>query len=489
MKSFVMNTQVKYCGIFTALLIILTPSLALAQDENENKTLEIKVQDLVVPNAPASAIIGSQISLKPAITPRAFGLSILNSISNEEGEFPNNIAVEFTPYWWSPRPNLSFEDYYNKNGFGQFIPQSLSFSIASEADNIKVDDIDVTKLGLGLRFALIAGKANPQVEQAKNDLLKELSDCLELIDQELNKGRILEKKLVEDEGQLEEQDFDWLIETIDIIKTAQGFKGKEAIILDKLKEKIKLLSNSTDSDREKKNQLKEILSQVSQEFYGENIDKNNLSEIIVNISNDAGNIRNDQCLQEREKKIGELNTYLKKLDEKDRVGLQLVSASAVGFDFRENDFDEFRFRNFATWLTASYRGKKSSEDQVKKGSPIEFLGVARYTLDELEDNTDSFFDVGAGLVYRLQKTPLVFSLEYVRRFGDDEDDRFVGVADYRINNTYSVFLSYGKDFEDNFSGNDDVVTLFGLKVGLGRDSAVTSIIPSSLNPSSDSGTD
>jgi hypothetical protein len=480
------NTQLKYYWIFTALFIIFNPDLAFAQDKNE--TFAIKVQDLVVPNAPASAIIGSQISLKPAITPKAFGLSILNSISNEEGEFPNNIAVEFTPYWWSPKPNLTFDNYYNKNGFGQFIPQSLSFSIASEADKINVDDneIDVTKLGLGLRFALIAGKANPLVEQAKNSLLKELKDCLELIEEELNKGRILEKKLVEDEGQLEEKDFLGLIETMNLLKTAKDFDGQEAIVFDTLQEKIKILSNSQAETHEKKNQLKEILSQISQELYGENIDENNIKEIIVNISNDAGNVRNDKCLQERNKKIGDLNAYLKNLDEKARVGLQLESASAVGFDFREDDFDEFRFRNFATWLTASYRGKKSS---VKEASPIEFLGVARYTFDELEDDTNNFFDVGAGLVYRLQKTPLAFSLEYVRRFGDDEDDRFVGVADYRINNTYSVFLSYGKDFEEDFNGNGDVVTLFGLKVGLGRESAVTEIFPSVPNPPSESATD
>ena len=121
--------------------------------------------------------------------------------------------------------------------------------------------------------------------------------------------------------------------------------------------------------------------------------------------------------------------------------MQLESASAVGFDFRENDFDEFRFRNVATWLTASYRGVVLGEDET--ASPIEFLGVARYTFDEFEDDTDSFFDIGVGIVYRLQQTPLAFSLEYVRRFGDDEDDRFVGVADYRITTTYSVFLSYG----------------------------------------------
>ena len=178
MKKSIISLTKKSSLMVTILLITLNPDLAFAQNKNPTPPLEIEVNDLVVPNAPASAIIGSEINLKPASTPRTFGLSFLNSIANESGEFPNHIAVEFAPYWWSPRPELTFKDYYNKNGFGEFVRQSLSFSIASDASTITTDndeEIDVTKLGFGMRFALIAGRANPQVEEVKTELQNELT--------------------------------------------------------------------------------------------------------------------------------------------------------------------------------------------------------------------------------------------------------------------------------------------------------------------------
>ena len=470
MKKFAISISIKYCWMFTILSIALNPGLAFAQNRNietKNEEFSLEVRDLIVPNAPASAIIDSQISLKPAVTPKAFGFSILNSLANGEGEFPNNIAVEFTPYWWSPRPELTFEKYYNNSGLGKFIFPSLSFSIASEASTITMDDdneIDVTKLGLGLRFALIAGKANPQVEEAKNKLVEELNNCLDRIENETKKGKALKHILIDNREELAEENFSGLLETIGIFQESYNFEGEKAVLFDNLIRKIELLRDNQIYDKKK---LIEILKEISQAIY---VDSDRVGNIITEISVRAGIKKNELCLLERNAKIGELNTELKNLD-KARVGLQLESASAVGFDFRENDFDEFRFRNVATWLTASYRSTVSGE--AKKASPIEFLGVARYTFDELEDDTDSLFDLGAGLVYRLPTTPLTFSLEYVQRFGDDDDYRLVTVADYRINNTYSVLLSYGKDFEADFNGNDDVVTLFGLKVGLGRNPVVT----------------
>lgn len=151
-----------------------------------------------------------------------------------------------------------------------------------------------------------------------------------------------------------------------------------------------------------------------------------------------------------------------------KIAFQLNLATATEFNFTENDLGKFGLESYATQLKISDFDVMSED----KASPLEFLGVARYTLDEFEDDTNNLFDVGASIVYRLQQTPLSFSLEYIRRFGDEGDDRFVGIADYRINNTYSVFLSYGKDFEDDFNANEDLVTLFGLQVGLGRNSAV-----------------
>lgn len=221
------------------------------------------------------------------------------------------------------------------------------------------------------------------------------------------------------------------------------------------------------------------MQDINSEVYDGQFASDDLRSLVLEIRNDSSKVAIDKCVENPDGKIEELNQSLKDF-ESSRVGHQLESAFGAGFDFPDDNFDDIRFRNFATWLTYSYRKVSLIEadgEEVKTASPLEFLLVSRYTLNELEDDSNSFFDAGGGLIYRLKETPLAFSLEYVRRFGDEEDDRFAGVADYKINDTYSVFLSYGREFDDNFNGNGDVLALFGLRLGFGREPVINSFFP------------
>lgn len=471
-------------------IIIYPIQNALAQatgdsDTSENSeaenTFSISASDLVVPNAPASAVIGSQISIKPATTPKAFGISLLNSLSNEEGEFPNNISLEFSPYWWSPKPDLSFDDYYNSNGFGEFILPTLSFSIASEAsDEVRVDgeDVDGTKIGLGLRTSLIAGKAHPRVEQVKSELEEEYAKCLNLRQIQFTRlGTIFNKLDGGNNDSINDTDIDNFKETINLLMESENLEQEKFISLQNLLEKTEQLKSADISSR--KGGLKDILQNINSEVYNNQFDGDLKSLMTKGIGADSSRVAINKCVEDPNGKIEELDKSLKEF-ETSRVGHQLESATGAGFDFPDDEFDEIRFRNFATWLTYSYRKVSLVEtngEEIKVASPLEFLLVSRYTLNELEDDSNSFFDAGTGLIYRLRETPLSFSLEYVRRFGEEDDDRFAAVTDYKINDTYSVFLSYGREFDDNFEGNGDVLALFGLRLGFGREPVVNSFFP------------
>jgi hypothetical protein len=400
--------------IFYCLLLNLNTIVASAQDSGsannnttENTATDKKVvipdlNQLSVPDSPALDLIGKDLSIKPSETPRAFGLNLLESIGNSEGNFPQNLAIEFAPYWWSSHPGLKYDDYYSKTGFGEAILETLSFSIGGRDAKIQQgkEKVDGTILGLGLRFNLLAGQKNPALTDLEPNLERELKNL---------RGQFLDECVPFRDANL--------------------------------------------STEEAQKQVDECVNKETNKKWSE-------------------------LLKEKATQFGEL--------EKLRVGWQLEFATAGAFDFPKNDFDKAEFSRFGTWLTTSYRGTKVIEDENGKksiASPIQFLGVAKYSLEELNDNSKNFFDLGTGIVYRLNQTPLALSLEYVRRFGDKGDDRLVGVAEYRINNNYSVFASYGKTFEDNFKGDGDLVTLFGLKIGAGKSQVIQELLPS-LTPSS-----
>jgi hypothetical protein len=395
--------------IFFCLLLNLNTVVASAQDSEgtnnnttENKKTDKKVvipdlNQLSVPDSPALDLIGSNISIKPSETPRAFGLNLLESISNSEGNFPQNLAIEFAPYWWSSHPGLTYDDYYKKTGFGEAIIETLSFSIGGRDAKIQQgEEVDGTTLGLGLRFNLLAGQKNPALTDLEPNLERELKDFRRQFLQECVSFR------------------DANLSTEEVQKQINGCVDKKT------------------------------------------------------------NKKWSELLKEKATQFGEL--------QKLRTGWQLEFATAGAFDFPGNDFDEAEFSRFGTWLTTSYRGTKVIKDENGKkssiASPIQFLGVAKYSLEELNDNSNNFFDLGAGIVYQLNQTPLALSLEYVRRFGDEGDDRVVGVAEYRINNNYTVFATYGKTFENSFEGDEDLVTLFGLKIGAGKNQVTQELLPS-----------
>jgi len=358
-----------FCNVASSLAQEEMPTNEGQKETSTNASEETKkkglpgLDELRVPNSPAFNLMEiSPSAINRPTTPKAFGLSLLESISESEGDFPRNIALDFAPYWWSPHPDLTFKEYYDKTGFGESVLQTLSLSIGTTEAKVKQDDeqVDGTRVGLGLRFNLISGKANPNLEEKVNEARNLINKCL---------------------------------------------------------------SPSTLDPKEK---VLECIESKKTEF------------------------RNTA------KEISDL--------EKTRVGWQLELASATTFDFSENDWDELEFTRFGTWLTTSYRSANTSSALHQ----LSFLGIGRYIYDDFGGEGDNIFDLGGSIVWQAQEIPLSLSAEYLRRFADEGDDRIVGVAEYRINDTYSLFASYGKTFDDSFSGNDDLVTLFGINVGLGK---------------------
>jgi hypothetical protein len=137
------------------------------------------------PASPAFTLLRvSPTDVERPSSSRAFVFSALSAAERSDGSFPTNLAMEFTPYWWSDRPDLTFDRFYN-GGFAQRLVQSLSVSIASsELSTYRRDEsAEGTALALGVRANLLGGKPAPalaaKVRQIKEMQLQFLEDCVD----------------------------------------------------------------------------------------------------------------------------------------------------------------------------------------------------------------------------------------------------------------------------------------------------------------------
>ncbi len=313
--------------------------------------------DLRVPDSPAFQLMGiSPTAISRPTNPEAFAISVLEASGNSESGFPGNLALEFAPYWWFNHPELTLDQYTSKTGFGQSIPQSLSFSVATSQDEVEADGekVDRTRLGLGVRFNLLSGRTNSKFSQAVLD------------------GEALARECA---------------------------LPTEAEILACLKK------NEAAFQAKKESLIKEDLA---------------------------------------------------------RVGFQLAAASAITIDSLDNS-DGVDLSKIGAWLTPSYTTEKDS---------FTALGIGRYEYDGVGEKDDHIFDLGTQVIWK-PESKISLGVEYLRRFGDQNDDRLVGIARYRIDKDYSFFASYGKAFNDDFTGEENLTAVFGINIGFGKGTGIS----------------
>ena len=174
------------------------------------------------------------------------------------------------------------------------------------------------------------------------------------------------------------------------------------------------------------------------------------------------------CTAEHESKLKPAaKAVTKEVDamNKERVGWMVEFASALTADFPDNDGSQADVNRVGAWLTASYNGKPRS---------LTFVGVARHFREDTPADTVGRSDLGARLIWKADPTampPLGLSLEYVRRFtpGEGDTDKLVAVLEVPLPlDNLSVVASYGKDFGDDATGKEDLVSTLGINFGLGR---------------------
>ena len=152
--------------------------------------------------------------------------------------------------------------------------------------------------------------------------------------------------------------------------------------------------------------------------------------------------------------------------DKERVGWVIEFAGAISVDFPEDDTSEADMSRAGVWLTPSYR----TANEKSLLHSFTFVGVSRYIWDDSSEDTENIFDLGGRVIWKSVYIPISLSVEYIHRFMDESGDtnKFVGVLEYKLFNFLSLIASYGKNFDDGFSGDDDLIATAGIKFGFGK---------------------
>jgi hypothetical protein len=149
------------------------------------------------------------------------------------------------------------------------------------------------------------------------------------------------------------------------------------------------------------------------------------------------------------------------LEQIQRKGMFLVEfAAAIIGSSNNNSYKQLSSSKSGVWTNIRWSPEKSM---------LDFTGLVRYSWANQVNNSDSaFLDYGISMSY--EKNKIDISLEYVNRRDlslKESFDRFALVGNYVINDNFTLVASLGK----NFTKVDNIITVFGIKFGLGNQKA------------------
>ena len=163
------------------LISLISGGPAIGQEIPEiPKNLELG--SLAIPDSPAFEALGvSPSSVARPGSARELAVSFLSSSREGNSAFPRNLSIEFSPYWWSYHPALSWEDFNKDSIIGANLAQTFTISFATSETKFKKNDIDVEGTGLGLGFRTSFQKGQPSkkavvVKEQMQKLFQDISD-------------------------------------------------------------------------------------------------------------------------------------------------------------------------------------------------------------------------------------------------------------------------------------------------------------------------
>lgn len=398
----------------------------------------IDLSELKSPSSPAFTILGLQpTEISRPKTFEALEASLSNTFFQENKfNLSNNLALEFTPYWFISHPELTFEKYINPS-----IPDNILYNSSLSLGTIKYDnEIDsnsiATDIGIGYRTMIFTGRAlNENKELIKSVKLISLNQSL-------------------------------IVGSVNIVINYLEKCNQISELIDSIKSNWETYrSDSTGTNNDFGNIINEIIIPYLQTFNGSIY--TNAKEII---------------LQELPSKLSELSEYKVITDaasrlentNKDNVGFLLEFATAFVLDFPTSKFQLSRVPKWGIWLTPAYRLENQS---------LDFIGVLRFIKNEIPIQHSDNFDFGAKINFQIDKFSLSgecigryqISTIFEETINDTTITRKISSSDfravlnigYRMTNNLILSYTFGQNFDRHTEFKNNLISVFSLNFGIG----------------------
>ncbi|WP_299112159.1 hypothetical protein [uncultured Winogradskyella sp.] len=418
---------------------------------NYSNGQDLDLTELKAPSSPAFTILGVQpTEIARPTTFDAFKANLFDNFSDENGfSIPQNLALEFSPYWLFNHKNLTFDKLLDPslNSVWTNIARNSSISIATMDIENQIEDDMVssgTRLGIGYRTLILSGSPSNK-----------------------NKEKLQQALLALKEVRLT------MVSAINVIQTLAfdpGYKDFDKFLEDIPSEIEKLFNskglNSTVKERIRQTVDKDIVAPLKKYNINSPLDTQSKLQTYINGTLVAQVLTKKKSdIQSKAKAVEDLVD----INNNNYKGFFLEFATALTLDFNNNKFDNSSLPKWGFWLTPSYRTESEK---------FEFLGVLRFIKNEIIDNVESDnFDVGAKLVF--EKDKLSFSGEFIKRFQylelmdnsgnlESKDDlKAVLNIEYKLADNILITYTFGEDFNVNTESDGNVISTVGLSYNIG----------------------
>lgn len=411
----------------------------------------VRAQDFeqLRPNAsPAYMLLGvSPTEIERPTTPKEFIAGIQAASVN--GRLAPNLAIEFTPYELLSASRddpytVKARKYLLDDGYGLNLARSLSISFAtSESDTVVMGSLGSgTSAALGMKLLLCHGKLNKSTTAALWHLtsgfsvLSLVSNLNSLVSNNYADGDnvpLIDLQTAIDAQLAAEHR---IVQADQRLSTSEKAKGM-ALLDEKAAEvNAALLAAANGQATLTGAVVKGLLA--------------SLNTTSRNVPVSALTVLNSKFAFARE-------------------GFVLEANAAFLGHFVQNSWDSLQAAKYAVWLTPSYR-LNLNRNQFDDVLLLDFMGLARYTGNNMKVDTASYLDMGAKLQFTFNR--LTMSAEYVGRIlpeiknasGDVYyTDRITGSLEYVLNNLITLRASFGRTFDGNSAVYDDPSdALFGM---------------------------
>ena len=410
--------------IFFIYLVMLY-NLMYAQKDT---SVTVSLDQLQVPSSPAFNILGiSPNNIERPKNPTDFAFSLGNATSGFS-TIPKDYAIEFAPFWIFKKKKPNFVDFFSNKSVGNNIMQTATISAATTVAKSQIDSSEFRKVGLALKFSIFRGNLSDDFKVWRDSISSYL-DTISRIKGRMNADIIMDNS----------KELDFLVVKINTKTTPDSTKYW------------------TDSLLRMQNRI-----------------------LSVSIKNDKNKKEIEIC----ESAIERLKSLATRKDFK-RYGFKMDFAIGTAMDYPDSTFQTCYVSKVSSWLTVGWENPNSN---------FLFLGRFSENINRRFRNDSSKivndinigeFDYGVR-IFRDFTDKLTLSFEYIRRLPiynkgkfdknnisqPNNSSKYSVSLNYKIGKNQNLSFVYGKDFDNTYLKQGNLIAALNLMLGFGSNRPV-----------------